>query len=104
MDCSPPGSSAMEFSRQEYLSGLPCFPPGDLPDPGMGTASPVAPVLKVDSLLLSHLRSPCVITEPSKRGDCGTCYNIDETEAILLSEISQSSKKKERNKQKPNSV
>ena len=25
MDCSPPGSSAMEFSRQEYWSGLP-FP------------------------------------------------------------------------------
>ena len=24
----------MESSRQEYLSGLPCPPPGDLPDPG----------------------------------------------------------------------
>ena len=34
MDCSPPGSSVHEFSRQEYWSGLPCPPPGDLPDPG----------------------------------------------------------------------
>ena len=25
----------MEFSRQEYWSGLPCPPPGDLPDPGV---------------------------------------------------------------------
>ena len=25
----------MGFSRQEYWSGLPCPPPGDLPDPGM---------------------------------------------------------------------
>jgi len=25
----------MEFSRQEYWSGLPCPPPGDLPDPGI---------------------------------------------------------------------
>ena len=25
---------SMEFSRQEYWSGLPCPPPGDLPDPG----------------------------------------------------------------------
>ena len=32
-DCSPPGSSSMGFSRQEYWSGLPCPPPGDLPPP-----------------------------------------------------------------------
>ena len=25
---------SMEFSRLEYCSGLPCPPPGDLPDPG----------------------------------------------------------------------
>ena len=27
----------MGFSRQEYWSGLPCPPPGDLPDPGIKT-------------------------------------------------------------------
>ena len=26
---------SMGFSRQEYCSGLPCSPPGDLPDPGI---------------------------------------------------------------------
>ena len=26
---------SMGFSRQEYWSGLPCLPPGDLPDPGI---------------------------------------------------------------------
>ena len=31
MDCSPPGSSVLGFSRQEYWSGLPCPPSGDLP-------------------------------------------------------------------------
>ena len=25
----------MGFSKQEYWSGLPCPPPGDLPDPGI---------------------------------------------------------------------
>ena len=35
MDCSPPGSSFVAFSRQEYWSGLPCPPPGDLPNPGI---------------------------------------------------------------------
>ena len=36
----------MEFSRQEYWSGLP-FPPGDLPDPGI---EPVSPAFKSVSL------------------------------------------------------
>ena len=31
---------SMGFFRQEYWSGLPCPPPGDLPDPGMEPASP----------------------------------------------------------------
>ena len=33
------------FSRQEYCSGLPCPPPGDLPHPGIKPMSPVAPAL-----------------------------------------------------------
>ena len=28
-------SQSMGFSRQEYWNGLPCTPPGDLPDPGI---------------------------------------------------------------------
>ena len=30
---------SMGFSRQEYWSGLPCLPPGGLPDPGIEPAS-----------------------------------------------------------------
>ena len=30
----------MEFSRQEYWSGMPCLPPGDLPDPGIELTFP----------------------------------------------------------------
>ena len=29
---------SLGFSRHEYWSGLPCFPPGDLPDPGIEPA------------------------------------------------------------------
>ena len=36
--CQAPLS--MEFSRQEYWSGLPCPPPGDLPHPGIKPRSP----------------------------------------------------------------
>ena len=35
------------FSRQDYWSGLPCPPPGDLPDPGIESRSPA---LQADSL------------------------------------------------------
>ena len=33
------------FSRQEYCSGLPCCPPGDLPDLGIKPTSLISPVL-----------------------------------------------------------
>ena len=46
------------FSRQEYWSGLPCPPPGDLPDPGIESESAVSPALKEDSLPLSCQGSP----------------------------------------------
>ena len=54
--CQAPLS--MGLSRQEYWSGLPFPSPGDLPNPAIETASPVAPALQADSLLLSHLWSP----------------------------------------------
>ena len=36
---------SMEFSRQEYWSGLPWPPPGDLPDPGIKPVSLMSPAL-----------------------------------------------------------
>jgi len=45
----------MGFSRQEYWSGLPCPPPGNLPNPGIEPVSPLSPALQVDSLLLSPI-------------------------------------------------
>ena len=38
-------SQSMGFSRQEYWSGLPFLPPGDLPDPETEPVSPVSPAL-----------------------------------------------------------
>ena len=40
MDCNLPGSSVHAISRQEYWSGLPFPPPGDLPNPGIEPRSP----------------------------------------------------------------
>ena len=46
---------SMEFSRQEYWSGLPFPFPGDLPDPGI---EPGFPPLKADALLSEPPRKP----------------------------------------------
>ena len=50
LDCNLPGSLFMGFSRQEYWSGLPCPPPGDLPDSGIEPVSHMSMLL----LLFSH--------------------------------------------------
>ena len=47
MHCSPLCSSCMEFFRQEYWSGLPFPPPGDLPKPGIESTSPVFPYISL---------------------------------------------------------
>ena len=51
--CQAPLS--MEFPRQEYWSGLPFPPPGDLPNPGF---EPMSPALHAESLPLTHRQSP----------------------------------------------
>ena len=51
VDCGPLGSSVRGFLRGEYWSGLPCPPPGDLPNPGIEHASLASSVLQEDSLL-----------------------------------------------------
>ena len=62
MDCrAHQAPLSMGFSRQEYWDGLPFPSPGDLPDPGIKSTSPVSPVssaLQEDSLPLVPPGSP----------------------------------------------
>ena len=46
---------SMGFSRQKYRSGLPCPPPGGLPDSG---TEPMSSAVWVDSLPLAPPRKP----------------------------------------------
>ena len=46
----------MAFSRPEHWSGLPCPPPGDLPNPG---TEPMSPALQADSLSSEPPGKPC---------------------------------------------
>ena len=54
MDCSPPGSSVHGDSPGK--NGLPCSPPGNIPNPGI---KPKSPALQVDS-------SQCELPEKHK--------------------------------------
>ena len=76
------------FSRQEYWSGLPCPPPGDLPNPGIESRSPA---LQGSLYCLSHQGNPLkalhlvhtvdwfIIIELTVSKQCNSCL----TEAYL---------------------
>ena len=68
---------SMGCSRQEYWGGLPCPPPGDLPDPGIEPASPASPTSQADSLPLSRLQ----YNAAHAGGSCAVCT---ETESELF--------------------
>ena len=54
------GPLSMEFSRPVFWSGLPCPPPGDLPDPGIKPESLMSPALAGGFFTTKcHLRRPC---------------------------------------------
>ena len=70
----------LKISGQEYWSGLPCPPPGDLPNP---ETEPRSPALQVDSLpsegspylsllnsicLIRHLEIRCLISSLKNKG------------------------------------
>ena len=54
-DYSLPASSVHVISQQEYWSGLPFPPPGNIPDPGI---EPASPALQADSLPTEPWGSP----------------------------------------------
>ena len=45
IDCSHQAPLSMGVSRQEYWSGLPCPPPGDLPNPDIKCLTLASPAL-----------------------------------------------------------
>ena len=46
---------------QDYWSGLPFHTPGDLPDSGTESMSPVSPTLAGDFFSIYHLGSPILV-------------------------------------------
>ena len=70
---------AMEFSKQEYWSGLPFPSPGDLPDPGI---KPLSPKLQADSLPAEPLQKPCTFTQQSNHAKIKSTSNCSPPKAF----------------------
>ena len=74
----------MGFSRQEYWSGLPCLPPGDLPNPGIKPAALTSPALSGGLFTTSATLEGPSISETK-------AWRQRRTETHTHSELSQSS-------------
>ena len=61
---------SMGFSRQEYWSGLPFSPPGDIPNPGIEPMSLMSSALQVGSLPLEPPGKPIL----GLRVGCATSF------------------------------
>ena len=70
MDYSPQAPLSMGLSKQEYWSGLPCPPPGDIPDPGIEPLSQASPALAGRFFTTSttcEAQQPCIYIHSRKR-------------------------------------
>ena len=90
MDCSHQAPLSMGFFRQEYWSGLPFPPPGDLPDPGIKPVSRVSPALAGGFLPAKSLGSPILrgggmYLRWTGKASLIVCLNGDHREVILES-------------------
>ena len=76
--CQAPLSTG--FSRQEYWSGWPCPPPGDLPDPGIKSESPA---LQADSLPIEPPGKPNPCIAPYKKIISKQTIDLNERDKII---------------------
>ena len=65
---------SMEFSQQEYWSGLPFPSPGDLPNPGI---EPASPALQSDPFPTDLLGKPTTIYRSTKISNTQQCKTFN---------------------------
>ena len=73
--CSPPGSTSLGFSRQEYWSGLPSPCPEDLPNPEIKPTSITSPALAGRVFTTSTAWEAQVYTHVYKFKVLPVCHN-----------------------------
>ena len=81
---------SMGFSGQEYWSGFPCSPPGDLPNPGIKPTSLISPALTSEFFTTSTTWETPTFIRPSHFIWKSTFFNILISEALLAYLVSSS--------------
>ena len=78
---------SMGFSRQEYCNGLPCPPPGDLPNPGIKAMSPL--LLHWQAVLYHkrHLGSPLTPLLLINKGELAWCFIVAMSSTCQISSV-----------------
>ena len=85
---------SMEFSRQEYWSGLPFAPPGELPKPGREPASLMSPALAGRFFTIvppgkpAPNPFPCLVTESRPLAQDGTSPGAHPAPDLPLGQLS----------------
>ena len=84
-------SLSMGFSRQAYWSGLPCPPPGDLPNPGIEPVSLMSPALAGGFFTTSdhlYLVEKPVNSQnfgnPTQKGDLTLFRNLQSSAVLVI--------------------
>ena len=85
----------MQFSRQQYWSGLPFPSPGDLPHPGI---KPESPILQADSLPSEPLEKPSLKQKgdgDESEGPEDSCHFVESHHSFMWNLGSLPRKRKE---------
>ena len=77
---------SMGFSRQEYWSGLPCPPSGDLPDPGIESMSLVSPACSLTGQGTKILTIPPTLKQTSQMPEREVDFSQRNTKKGLANE------------------
>ena len=84
-------SLSMGFSRQAYWSGLPCPPPGDVPNPGIEPVSLMSPALAGGFFTTSghlYLVEKPVNSQnfgnPTQKGDLTLFRNLQSSAVLVI--------------------
>ena len=95
---------SMGFSRQEYWSGWPCPPPGDLPDPGIELVPPMLPALAGKFSITSAtwesrswtITMKIIMTNPKLKGLSGTKQSSFWHDLYVQSDLNKDGENKKR--------
>ena len=86
--CQDPPS--MGFPRQEYWSGLPCPPPGDLPDPGIELTSLMSPAVADGFFTIAAAAAKLLQSSPTLCDPIDSGQPVSPVHGILQARILES--------------